>query len=227
MPTSTPDPLAPVVVTIEGVDRITSTGTFYPGTGQAPWPGIILLHMSGDNRQVWEENGFAELLVENGYAVLAIDIRSHGDSGGDPSWDNAEADGRRWWNYFSGRDDIDPYRTALVGGSIGANLALFTAYQKSDVRTVVLLSPGLTYNNADLEGAMSEYGDRPLLIVASNDDLFPAAEDTHILAALASGEVETLIYLDAGHGTDMLGAKPELSDLIVDWLNRHVKTVME
>ena len=222
-PTATPDPLAPFVVTIEAVDRVTATGTFYPGMGEAPWPGVILLHMAGGDRQIWESNGFAQRLVEQGYAVLAVDIRNHGKSGGDDSWEKAAADLRRWWTYFSQREDIDATRTALVGGSIGANLALFTGADKPNVRTVVLLSAGLSYNSAAVDEAVVRYGARPLFLIASEDDLFPAVEDAQIMASLATGEVELLIYEDAGHGTEMLETKPELADLIVAWLAQYLQ----
>ncbi len=221
--TATPDPSTPQIVTIEAMDKVVATGTFYPGQGTAPWPGVILLHMAGGDRQVWESTGLVQRLVESGYAVLAVDIRGHGDSGGDDSWDKAEADTRRWWNYFSQRPDIDSTRTALVGGSIGANLAIFTGAQKPEVRTVVLLSAGLNYNSAAIDEAVVTYGSRPLFLVASEDDLFPAAEDAQIMASLATGEVELLIYEDAGHGTNMLETKPELADLIVDWLDQHLR----
>ncbi len=223
LPTATTDPAAPAVVTIPGVDNITSTGTFYPGLGQPPWPGVILLHMSGGDRHIWEENGFAATLVAEGYAVLAVDIRNHGDSGGDPSWEKAEADIRRWWNTFSGRQDVDGSRTALVGGSIGANLALFAAAAKTDVRTIVLLSPGFDYNSAPVADTVVEYGPRPMFIVASADDLFPAVEDAETMAELAQGTVKLQLYEDAGHGTEMLPARPELAGLIVAWLDTYVK----
>jgi pimeloyl-ACP methyl ester carboxylesterase len=223
LPTATQDPTSPSVVTIPGVDNITSTGTFYPGLSEPPWPGVILLHMSGGNRYIWEENGFAEMLVKAGYAVLAVDIRNHGDSGGDPSWENGEADIRRWWNYFSSREDVDESRTALVGGSIGANLALFTGAAKTSVRTIVLLSPGLSYNSAPVADTVVDYGGRPMYIVASADDLFPAVEDAESMADIALGTVQLQLYEDAGHGTEMLSAKPELAGLIISWLDTHVK----
>jgi hypothetical protein len=179
--------------------------------------------MTGDNRHVWEENGFADLLVEDGNVVVAVDIRNQGDSGGDPNWESGEVDMRRWWNYFSGCDYIDSTRTTSVGDSIGANLALFTGYQIPIVRTVVLLSPSLDYNNADLEGAMTDYGELSVLVVVSEDDLFPTSEDARILAGLIHGEAETQIYMDAGNGTNMISAKPELAGLIIDWLDQQVK----
>ncbi len=83
--TATPDPSTPQIVTIEAMDKVVATGTFYPGQGTAPWPGVILLHMAGGDRQVWESTGLVQRLVESGYAVLAVDIRGHGDSGGGDS----------------------------------------------------------------------------------------------------------------------------------------------
>src|SRR2546422_8056894 len=41
-------------------------------------PAAILLHMLGKDRNSW--NGFPETLAQNGFVVLAIDLRGHGES---------------------------------------------------------------------------------------------------------------------------------------------------
>ena len=42
-------------------------------------PVVVLLHMKGGNRAVWN-NGFANQLVGEGYAVIAVDLRGHGET---------------------------------------------------------------------------------------------------------------------------------------------------
>ena len=42
---------------------------------------VILLHKKGGNRRVWTRmNGFATTLQSNGHAVIAVDLRKHGES---------------------------------------------------------------------------------------------------------------------------------------------------
>lgn len=86
----------------------------------------------------------APALNQAGYAVLAIDLRGHGQTGGSIDWPQVDDDLPRVWAYLTGRDDVDPARTAIIGASIGANLALRTAANLPQVRGVVLLSPAST-----------------------------------------------------------------------------------
>jgi pimeloyl-ACP methyl ester carboxylesterase len=206
-------------VTVEASDGLALVGTFYPGGDEPPWPGVILLHMLGSDRGVWEE--FATSLNESGYAVFALDMRGHGSTGGAQDWGLAPDDLQRVWAYMAGRDDVDEARTAVVGGSIGANMALITGAGEPSVDTVVLLSPGLDYRGVTTEDAMAAFGERPALIVASGEDGY-AADSSRTLHELAVGESELVIYEGAGHGTNMFGPEPELGTLIIEWLDSTV-----
>jgi len=53
--------------------------TYYESPNGKESPAVILLHMQGDNRLVWKR-GFAERLQSAGYAVVAVDLRKHGES---------------------------------------------------------------------------------------------------------------------------------------------------
>lgn len=206
-------------VTIEASDGLALVGTFYPGSGSPPWPGVILLHMLGGNRGVWEE--FAVSLNERGYAAFALDMRGHGSTGGPQDWDLAPDDLQRVWAYLSTREDVDAERTAVVGGSIGANMALITGAGEPTIDTVVLLSVGLDYRGVSTEDAMSQYGTRSALIVASEEDGY-AADSSRTLHELAQGEAELVIYEGAGHGTNMFRAESGLGPLIIDWLDANL-----
>ena len=129
-----------VLIPVEGLDLV---GTFYFPTNQSPpWPGVILIHMMHGDQSQWES--FPEQLAGAGYAVLSIDLRGHGASGGEVDWNMAISDMQQVWDYFTARANIDQDRTAFVGASIGANLALVASSNESSVRTAVLLSPGLS-----------------------------------------------------------------------------------
>ena len=221
----TPEPEPTEFVIQPGVENITIAGaedlplqtTLYTPGGSGPFPGVVLLHMLGSDRQVWDDNGIADSLVENGYAVLAVDMRGHGETGNSIDWQLAPEDLRRAWEHFTSLDTVDPQRTAVIGASIGANLALLTGADQPAIRTVILLSPGLDYRGVATEGPLEKYGARPILIVASEEDMY-AANSSRTLADLAQGDSRLEMFNGAGHGTRMFNAQPELSELILTWL---------
>ncbi|MCP4428637.1 MAG: alpha/beta fold hydrolase, partial [Chloroflexi bacterium] len=208
-------------VTIEAADGLTIYAAYDGPGGMAPFPGVILLHMNGSKRQVWQEIGFVQKLVANGYAVLAVDMRGHGETGGVKDWVQAEDDMLRVWAYFAGREEVDGERTAVIGASIGSSMALVTGANETAVKTVALLSPGLNYFDIDTPAALAGYGERPLFIAASEADAY-SADSAQTLAEQALGEAELVIYDGAEHGTDMFPVQPDLADLLLAWINRHL-----
>lgn len=70
----------------EGVDKTLTTKdnwpiaiTYYESKLGKESPVVILLHMRKSNRLVWK-GGFAKQLQAAGYAVVAVDLRKHGES---------------------------------------------------------------------------------------------------------------------------------------------------
>ncbi len=177
--------------------------------------------MLGSDRTSWEE--FALRLSLEGYAVFAVDMRGHGDTGGSRDFKKTAQDIQHVWDYFSGLPDVDGDSTAVVGASIGANMALLAGAMQPAIDTVVLLSPGLEYREVTTDDAIIEYGDRPLMIVASSEDTY-AARSSRELEKLAQGEVQFIMYDGAGHGTNMFASQPELADEIIEWLDQHVNS---
>ncbi len=207
-------------VMIDAGDGTTIVGTFYAPDGvPGPWPGVILIHMLGSDRGVYEP--IAPRLAQAGYAALAIDLRGHGETAGAIDWALAADDLARVWDFLAGLPNVDPSRTAVIGASIGGNLALITGANQPQVKTVVLLSPGLDYQGVTTEDAIATYGARPLLIVASSEDSY-AASSSETLDGLAQGEHKLELYTGAGHGTNMFFAQQGLVDLILTWLEQHL-----
>jgi len=207
-------------VQIEAGDGSIISGTFFPGDTAPPWPGILLLHMVNGDRSQWEQ--LVPHLTPNGYAVLAIDLRGHGATGGQIDWIKAQEDTLAARNYLAEREHIRKGSIAFGGASIGANLALVAASTDPDINTVVVLSPGLNYYGVTTLDALEPYGARPLFLAASSEDQY-AAESSQSLAESALGEVELQIFDGAGHGTVMLSRESGLAGSILDWLDRFVK----
>jgi dienelactone hydrolase len=222
-PTPTPLPSTDYLgLGIEGNDGVTLFGAFYAPESSEPRPGVLLIHQLGGQKEDWAT--FADRLREDGYAVLSLDLRGHGESDGefepvDP--DLLTDDVLRAWAVLEAQPEVDPARTAIVGADVGANLALRAGAAQPEVQAVVLLSPGLDYRGIETEDAIVDYGDRPVLVVVSEDDAY-AAESAGELVALASGRPTFTLYPDAGHGTEMLAARSDLAPLILGWLDSQV-----
>lgn len=211
-------------ITFNGANDLELHATLYRPGGLPPFPAVILLHMIGDDRSVWADGrtGLARTLMSQGYAVLAVDMRGHGETGSGRDWALAETDLQMVWLAFTMREDVDAARTAVVGGSIGSNMALRLAARQPEIKTAVLLSPGLDYRRVTTEDALAVYGGRPLLIVASRDDDY-SSDSAIALQGQAPDTAELLLFDTAGHGTDMLTTQPELTERIVNWLSNHIR----
>lgn len=205
-------------VNIAAGDGLELQGTLATPGGLAPFPGVLLLHMLNSERAVWQEVGLVDGLLRSGYAVLTLDMRGHGDTGGARDWALAADDLQRVVDYLAAQPAVDETRIAVIGASIGANMAFTTAAARSDVQTAVLLSPGLDYRGVTTEDKLAEYGERPLLIVASEEDSYAADSSRTLAEQAAAAQLE--LYTGAGHGTNMFAQETGLIDLLLNWLQQ-------
>ncbi|MFQ5846194.1 MAG: alpha/beta hydrolase [Candidatus Methylomirabilales bacterium] len=219
-------------ITVRAADGTVLVGDLYlpPPEGQEKPPLVVLLHMLSRHRGDWQ--AFIPRLTAQGDAVFAMDLRGHGES-------IRKGPGRLSWRGFSRadyarmpedlletlnalsayRDRIDLERVAVIGASIGCNVALVAAAEHRAIRALVLLSPGLDYRGIRTDEAMRRYGHRPILLVASQGDSY-AANSTRTLHALAAGPKELKIYGGHAHGTRILEGTPDAAPLVLGWLDR-------
>jgi dienelactone hydrolase len=191
-------------------------GTLYrPTDSEPPWPGVLLLHMIYAQRQDWAD--FAKYLAQNGLVALAIDLRGHGETGGEMEWDLARQDLNQVWKAFGEIPEVDPNKIAIIGASMGANMAVLLGADQPGVRALALLSPGVNYYQVLTPKPLAEYGERPVLIIASQEDSY-AASSAEELLKYARGEARLEMLSGVGHGTQMLTNQPDLTALILEWL---------
>jgi pimeloyl-ACP methyl ester carboxylesterase len=207
-------PPSAVTTTIDGQTIAYNIYPAKPGS-----PGVILLHMLRRTKNDWDT--VAKWLQKNGYTVIAPDLRGHGQSTGN-------------WEQFTPEDfnkmtlDVqavksvlenqgaDVKKLAIIGASIGANIAFNYAATDNDVKTVILLSPGLEYRGVTTMGTRFS---KPFLVVASKDDQYSAQSSQEI--ANNNPTAELILYDDAGHGTNMF-VKNELAPTILEWLQEQL-----
>jgi pimeloyl-ACP methyl ester carboxylesterase len=171
-----------------------------------------------------------------GLAVLAFDLRGHGDSTGSAAMKLADRVDQRdpklfkdmahdltaAYEWLRDQSDVDPARFALVGASVGSSIALDYAAQDKSVDVVVCLTPGISYLGINAAEAVAKIGDRPLLLLASQAEraavdelsrLTPKAL-TEIVPGPPAGQDQMAL-----HGTRMFTKVPGIEERIAKFLS--------
>lgn len=166
-------------IRLETFDGIELYAAFdVPEGVQAPIPVALLLHGYGENHTVWAP--LRERLLERGWAVLALDLRGHGQSrsqGGtavepQESWredpQQFPLDLTPALDYLRTRPRLDTNRIAVIGFDVGAQLALVASSRFREVSTAVALDPNLD-EALRMAGTARAFSPRTTFIVASPD----------------------------------------------------------
>jgi len=220
------------------VDDLGLSAAYYPvSTNSAA--AVILLHAYGKTKDEW---GTVPILFQrNGIAVLTFDLRGHGDSNrrltangveivdyqkfGPRDFKNMLIDVNQAYDWLTSQPGIDKHRIAIIGSSIGANLALRYAAFNDEVAGLILLSPGIFYRDVRTDDVITRYGKRPLRIVVGRDDTFPFESSKQLITlrqqAGQSVESNELLACTGNlHGAAMLTGVTELPSVVFAWLDR-------
>lgn len=212
-------------VTLRTDDGLTLAGTWYEPSSR-PAPAVILVHMLNRSRREWD--ALAQRLASEGIGALAVDLRGHGESPGglaagadptQPDYSTMVLDVKAARRFLAQRGDVVQSRVGIAGSSIGANLAALEASGDATVHSLALLSPSLDYRGLRIEAAIRKVGERPILLVASDDDPY-ALRSARELQKTGGGLRELLVLKQAGHGSSMLSRDADLVRSLVDWFRR-------
>ena len=159
-----------------------------------------------------------------GYALLNIDMRGHGDSGGPQNWDAAIADLRGWSEWLFDKGYLGEDGLAIIGASIGANVAIVSCAADANCRGAIALSPGLDYRGVKpADGAGHEAWRTGRLCLSRRRRTAVSAESVRHLFAQARGDVTARLYPVRAHGTRLFQNEyASLSRLILGWLAQHL-----
>ena len=127
------------------------------------------------------------------------------------------------YDWLASQPGIDKHRIAVIGSSIGANLALRYAAFNDEVNGLVLLSPGLFYQNLRTDDVITRFGKRPLCIVVGLDDSFAFESSRNLIelrqrAGQAVVSNELITCSGNLHGVELLTGVKELSGVVFGWL---------
>jgi dienelactone hydrolase len=209
-------------VSLKASDGTKLAATYY-SSGDAPGPGVLLLHQCNQERSSW--NGLASDLAARGFHVLTLDYRGYGESGGKPykQWtaaDQAELGGK-WpgdvdtaFAYLRSQPGVRGDALGAGGASCGVNQSIQLARRHPEVKSLVLLS-GFTNREGRLY--LRSAKTLPLMLAASDDDQGAVQGMAWLDAASGNPKNQFVHYATGGHGTVMFGPHPELPREIVTW----------
>jgi pimeloyl-ACP methyl ester carboxylesterase len=221
--------LEPVPVSFRAPDGLRIAADYYPPptANRDPAPMVILLHQLDGDSADWEP--LLLPLHEAGFAVLAPDLRGHGDSATtDTSADlkrrstqlfrDMQADLRGAYDWLAEQSRVDRSRFAIVGAGLGASLALEYAAKDRSIDALICISPGRDDVGLDDGGAMHQITGRDVLLV-----VVPADRDAAYSLQKRGERVDVELIADCDErGTDLLTAAPKLPAQLAQRLDRAV-----
>ena len=218
-------------ITIITEDKVEIVGSYLKA--QRSKAIALLLHMLPATKESWSK--FAELLADKGVSSLSIDLRGHGESvkKGDQILDYklfenedhqaSKIDVKAATEWLFKKDDVGADRLAVVGASIGSNLAIRLTAEMSDIPVCVALSPGLDYKGVTSDDALRSI--RPgqsVLIAVSEEDEVSVSSVRQLETIKTKAELKFVYLSGAGHGTTMFERDPDFMNETLDWLVEHL-----
>ncbi len=199
---------------------------------------LLLLHGTGQRKEDWKRLAFP--LTRAGYGVMAVDLRGHGESritpaGEELTWKKLRAtptandfadmsrDAEAAVGWLAGQG-VPEDSIGLIGSEVGGSIAIRYAATHHKVPLVVMLSPGMRWQEVLTPNALRALKrpiPTPVLMVYSEADKRSSKEVPilHAFAKAAVGERHaTLISVPQERGTRMFNAQRALVGQVIDWL---------
>lgn len=202
---------------------------------------VVLLHGTGQRKEEWR--GFARALAKAGFGYAAVDLRGHGESRTNPAGEVLTYKKLRALNSAKGQpnDYEDMVRDAealvayltgqgvpeetigLIGAEVGGSVAVKYAAVHAKTPFVVMLSPGLAWQEIPLVNAVRAFKGRatPFLMVHSEADK-RSSKETPLLYAFAKNSVGeknvTLIVVPEERGIRLFAKSKDLASRVIAWI---------
>jgi alpha-beta hydrolase superfamily lysophospholipase len=211
-------------ININSKDGKIIAGNLYEAKNPLGW--VLFLHSMQATKASYDV--LAQRLQYLGYECLAIDFRGHGNSEGGPEEYLNYNERQHQDKIFDVIVAVDYLKNkftenisgAIVGASIGSNLALQYIAENDNVNRAVLLSPGLNYRGVTTKNFVTKLvPSKRVLFVGSEDDNYTVEGINELVGLIPEGvNKEKIILKDAGHGATMFERHPELMENIINFI---------
>lgn len=197
-------------------------GNFFEPGEKPQSKGVVFFHMLRKDRTVWNNMGVK--MAKRGFPAVSIDLRGHGESEG--SWQGFDEKDFRNMVYdaraakeFLHKNHDESLSVAYIGASIGANLALYDSCESGDIDACVLLSPGLEFHGIKIDDIAEDFSS-PYFMIASEDDYYAwdSCQKLDKDFCTPENKRQFMQLEEAGHGTNIFEANPQIQEKIIEWL---------
>ncbi len=191
-------------------------------------PAVVFIHQGGSNRNEWVSLPLFDNVVASNMVALAYDVRGHGDSSGKADFNTlfddpnqAPLDLRAAIDYLIATGRVDKERIAVIGASIGSNLACVASGKDTyHVKTAVAMS-GKTSAVLNLAGLdKSEITLASVFHISSefDQDGKRAEWATELFEMTDEPRKLEIVAESAGHGVSIFTDDPSLQERVFGWL---------
>ena len=171
-------------VTYQTEDGVRIVAGWFVPPGETKFPVVILLHEQDGSRGQWNE--LIPILVHEGYAVLAPDLRGFGDSniiihdGQEEPYEfsnpkDAIKDVAAAIQWLKSRNDVDPSRTSVIGARLGADLAYVSTGTFPEVKAAVAMTPSRHTAEDPLLTSIPDFAAHDVCLMAGGEQQWEGA----------------------------------------------------
>lgn len=201
---------------------------------------VLFIHQHGGSRG--DVAFLARPIVDQGFALLSVDLRGHGDTGAGENWEAVTEDLQGWMEWLQSQPGVRSSGGLMtVGVAVGGNYALTACANAAECRTAVAISPlaagcevvscveemsatnkkTIAYIDATTTTAISEgLKRRSAFLIFSQESL--TSDSSKYLLASSSGNIQANIFAGAQIGMDFFGiGRDEVPNLVSEWLTEH------
>ncbi|MBK8035056.1 MAG: alpha/beta hydrolase [Chloroflexi bacterium] len=129
-------------VQLTAADGLTLVGDYFAPVN-APQDGafaILFIHEHGGARG--DVAFLTRPFIDQGYALLAVDLRGHGATGGPEDWEAVTGDLQGWMDWLQSQPGIRPSGGLMtVGVAVGGDYALIACANAAECQAAVAISP--------------------------------------------------------------------------------------
>lgn len=215
--------------------NLKATLTYPKIKGKREYKTVILIHSLGTNSGWWGE--LPSILLKNGYATLAIDLRGHGGSVynarlGKVSWKNLTNNAYKKYpkdvteivNYI--QEEYPKLKFfndwAIVGSDIGGSAGIIAADMLNiKPKTIVLLSPVVQTKGLYVPVSVAQLNGVDFLSISSVDDAASLEAEKYIMK-FAQNEFSIYTSPSKHSGMVLLKNDPEIAPFIAEWLKQYL-----